>query len=133
MKTFHIIFFLISEISEIFTVYIEFLAIVENNITSLYPRKAGILCIMHGHHPRMHPCLRPQRFSCVQPTSHISFWISLKRCKWLAMAEIWPPYCFGSPGVKICCGESKMSKILTIVCVQAVGHSFFQIYFMFSA
>ena len=34
---------------------------------------------------------------------------------------------------KLCSGESKMSKILTIVCVQAVGHSFFQIYFIFSA
>ena len=39
--------------------------------------------------------------SCVQPTSHISFWISFELCKWLAMAEIWPPYSFGSPGVKI--------------------------------
>ena len=34
---------------------------------------------------------------------------------------------------KLCSGESKMSKILTFVCVQAVGHSFFQIYFIFSA
>ena len=31
---------------------------------------------------------------------------------------------------KLCSGES---KILTIACVQAVGHSFFQIYFIFSA
>ena len=52
-----------------------------------------------GHCLRLRPGL--QRFSCVQPTSHISFWISFKFCKWLAMAEIWPPYCFGSPGVKI--------------------------------
>ena len=59
----------------------------------LYPRKAGILWIMHGH--------RPQRFSCVQPTSHISFGISFKFCKWLAVVEIWPPRYFGSPGVKI--------------------------------
>ena len=42
--------------------------------------------------------------SCVQPKSHISFGfllISFKLGKWLAMAEIWPPYSFGSPGVKI--------------------------------
>ena len=29
--------------------------------------------------------------------------------------------------------ESQMSKIFTIACVQAVVHSFFQIYFIFSA
>ena len=52
--------------------------------------------------------------------------------KWLAMAEIWPPYCFGSPGVKIMFWGVKTSKILTVVCVQAEGHSFFQIYFVFS-
>ena len=46
-------------------------------------------------------CLHLQRFSCVKPASHISFWISFKLCKWLAMAEIWPPCSFGSPGVKI--------------------------------
>ena len=34
---------------------------------------------------------------------------------------------------KLCSGESKMSKVLTIASLQAVGHSFFQIYFMFSA
>ena len=34
---------------------------------------------------------------------------------------------------KLGSGESKMSKILTIACVQAVVHSFFQIYFIFSA
>ena len=39
--------------------------------------------------------------SGVQPTSHISFGISFKHCKWFAMAELWPPYCFGNPGVKI--------------------------------
>ena len=33
---------------------------------------------------------------------------------------------------KLCSGESKTSKCLTIACVQAVGHSFFQIYFIFS-
>ena len=58
------------------------------------PEKQGyVLRIMRGH--------RSQRFSCLQPTSHISFEISFKLCKWLAMAEIWPPYYFGSPGVKI--------------------------------
>ena len=47
--------------------------------------------------------------------------------------------CSGRPVIlvaqesKLCSGESKMSKSLTIVCVQAVGHSFFQIYFIFSA
>ena len=46
------------------------------------------------------------------------------------MAEIWPPYCFGNPGVKIMLWGV---KILTIVCVHAEGHSFFQIYFIFSA
>ena len=34
---------------------------------------------------------------------------------------------------KLGSGESKMSKILTIACVQSVVHSFFQIYFIFSA
>ena len=65
----------------------------------LYPRKVGILWITHGHRP--HPRLCPQRFSCVQPTSHISFGISFKLCMWLTMAEIWPPYYFGSPGITI--------------------------------
>ena len=50
---------------------------------------------MHGH--RLHQ----QTFSCVHPTSHISFWISFKLRKWLVMAEIWPPYSFGSPGIKV--------------------------------
>ena len=57
--------------------------------------KLGILWIMHGHRRR------PHRFSCVQPTSDSSFWISFKHCKWLAMAELWPPYSFDSAGVKI--------------------------------
>ena len=34
-------------------------------------------------------------------STYISFGISFKLCKWLAMAEIWSPYSFGSPGVKI--------------------------------
>ena len=34
---------------------------------------------------------------------------------------------------KLFSGESETSKILTIACVQAVGHSFFQIYFIVSA
>ena len=34
---------------------------------------------------------------------------------------------------KLGSGQSKMSKILTIACVQAVVHSFFQVYFIFSA
>ena len=67
----------------------------KNLIYLLYPSKAGILWITHGHRPR------PQRFSCVQPTSHISFGIYFKLFKWLTMVEIWPPYCFGRPGVKI--------------------------------
>ena len=45
--------------------------------------------------------------SCVQSTIHISFGIFLKVCKWLAMANIWPPYYFGSPGVKIMLMEVK--------------------------
>ena len=79
------------------------------------------------------PRLPPQRFSYTQPTSHISFGISFKLCKWLAMAEIWPPYTFGSPGVKIMLWGVKNVKTLTMACVQAVGNSFFQIYFIFSA
>ena len=77
------------------------------------------------------PHLRPQRFSCAQPSSHISFEISFKFYKWLAMAEILPPYSFGSPGVKVMLWGVKNVKILTIACVQAVGNSFFQIYFIF--
>ena len=50
---------------------------------------------------------------CVQPTSHISFGISFNLCKWLAMAQIWPPYYFGSPGVKIMLWGVKTSNILT--------------------
>ena len=34
---------------------------------------------------------------------------------------------------KLGSGESKMSEILTVACVEAVVHSFFQIYFIFSA
>ena len=34
---------------------------------------------------------------------------------------------------KLCSGESKTSKILTIACIQAIEHSFFQINFIFSA
>ena len=34
---------------------------------------------------------------------------------------------------QLCSGESNTSKILIIACVQAIGHSFFQIYFIFSA
>ena len=48
----------------------------------LYPRKAGILWIMHVHRP----C--PQRFSCLQPTSHISFGISFKLLHFEYYAEI---------------------------------------------
>ena len=60
-----------------------------------YLGKNGSRWITHSHRPW------PQRFSCVQPTSLISFGISFKLCKWLAIAEIWPPYYFGSTGVKI--------------------------------
>ena len=49
------------------------------------------------------------------------------------MAEIWPPYSFGSPVGKIMLKRVKTSNIFAIACVQAVGHSFFQIYFVFSA
>ena len=43
------------------------------------------------------------RSSCIflVVTSRISFGISLKFFKWLAMAEILPSYSFGSIGVKI--------------------------------
>ena len=34
---------------------------------------------------------------------------------------------------KLCSGQSKTSKIVTIACVQAGGYSFFQIYFIISA
>ena len=51
--------------------------------------------------------------SSVQPTSHISFWISSKLCKWLAIAEIWPPNSFGSPVVKfMLCGGKKVNFFL---------------------
>ena len=45
-------------------------------------------------------CYASAEISCVQHTSHFSLGISFKLCKWLAMAAIWPPYSFGSPGVK---------------------------------
>ena len=86
---------------------------------------------MHCH--RLRPRTRPQRFSYVQPTSHISVGISFKLCKWLAMAEIWPLHSFDSPGGKIILWGNKNVKNFDITCVQAVGHSFFQIYFIFSA
>ena len=35
--------------------------------------------------------------------------------------------------LKLCCGESKISIMLTIARVQAIGHSFFHIYFIFGA
>ena len=34
---------------------------------------------------------------------------------------------------KLCSGESKTSNVLTIACVQAIGHFFFHIYFIFGA
>ena len=47
--------------------------------------------------------------SCVQPKGHNSFEISFQLDKWLAMAEIWPPHSFGSPG-KIVLWEVKNVK-----------------------
>ena len=70
---------------------------------------------------------------CAQSTSHISFWIFFKLCKWLAMARTWPPYYFGSPGVKIMLMGVKKVKKFDYFYVQAIGHSFFQIYFIFGA
>ena len=35
----------------------------------------------------------------IQATFLLGFLLNF--CKWLDMAEIWPPYSFGSPGVKI--------------------------------
>ena len=72
--------------------------------------------------------------SYIQCTSHILLGIYFKLCKWLSVAEIWPPHSFGSPGVEIILwggGGSKTCKILASICVQAKGHSFFQIYFIF--
>ena len=66
--------------------------------------------------------------SCVQPTSHISFGICFKLGKWLAMPEIWPPYSFGSPGVKIILWGVKNIKHFDYCLVRAIGHSFFLIY-----
>ena len=71
---------------------ISHLAVTDVNCL-LHPRKAGILWIIQGHRRR------PQKFSFVQPTSHVSFGISFKM--WLAMTEIWIPYSFGSPGLGI--------------------------------
>ena len=70
-------------------------------------RKSGILWIMHGRcprrrrRPRRRPRTRPQRFPCVRAIGHISKGISFKLGRWVAMAEISPPYCFGTPRVKI--------------------------------
>ena len=85
----------------------------------------GILWIVHGH--------RPQRFSCVQPTSHISFGISFNFASGLLRQRSGHPIVLVGQESKLGSGESKMSKTLTIACVQAVVHSFFQIYFVFSA
>ena len=82
---------------------------------------------MHGHRPRR----RPQRFPCVQAIGHIFEGIYFKLGRWVAMAEISPPYRFDTPTVKIMT-QSKMSKILTHACVQATGHSSFLIFFIFS-
>ena len=43
-----------------------------------------------------------------------------------------PPILLVAQESQLCSGESKMSKVLIIACVQAVGHSFFQIHFIFS-
>ena len=88
----------------------------------LYSRNSGILWIMHGH------CPRPRRFSCVQPTGHISFWISLNFAGGLLCQRSGHPVILVAQELKLCSGESKMSKVLTIACVQAIGHSFFHIY-----
>ena len=69
---------------------------------------------------------------CVQPTKHISFGISFKLRKWLWQRSGHPIVLVGQES-KLGSGESKMSKILIIACVQAIGHSFCQIYFILSA
>ena len=75
-------------------------------------------------------CLRPQRFTCVQPTSHISFWIPLNFASGLLWQRSGYPILLVARELKLCFWES---KILTIACVQALGDSFFQIHFIFGA
>ena len=75
----------------------------------------------------------PQRFSCVQHTSHISLGFLLNFASGLLWQRSGHPIVLVGQESKLGSGESKMSKILIVACVQAVVHSFFQICFIFSA
>ena len=44
-----------------------------------------------------------------------------------------PPVLLVAQELKLCSGESKTSKMLTIACVQTTRHNFFDIYFIFGA
>ena len=88
---------------------------------------------MHGHHP--HLCTRPcpQRFLVfnLQVTFLLGFILNF--ASGLLLQRSCHPILLEPQESKLCYGESKTSKILTTASVQAVGHSFFQIYFIFSA
>ena len=84
------------------------------------PRKAGILWITHGHRVR-----RDFLVFNLQATFLLGFLLNFASALLCQRS--------GHPIVFVGSGESKMSKILTVACVQAVLHGFFQIYFIFSA
>ena len=89
-------------------------------MTLLYPRKAGILWITHGHRPRL------QRFSCVQLQTTFPLGFLLNFASGLLWQRSGHPIVLVGQESKLGSGESQMSKILTIACVQAVMHSFFR-------
>ena len=91
----------------------------------MYPRKAGILCVMHTPPPEIFLC------STYKPHFFWDFFETLQvACYGRDLATLFISVAEES---KLSSGESKTSKDWTIACVQAVRHSFFQIYFIFSA
>ena len=75
--------------------------------------KAGILWIMQGHHLHLYtgPC--PQRFSCVQPTSHSSLGFLLNFASALLWQRSGHPILLVAQESKLCSWESKTSKDFT--------------------
>ena len=71
--------------------------------------------------------------SCVQPTTTFLLGFLLNFASGLFWQRSGQPFVLVAQESKLCSGELKTSKILTIALVQAIGHSFFPIYFIFSA
>ena len=91
---------------------------------------------MHGHrqHPYMHPAIHVRRdFVVFHLPATFLFGFLLNFASGLLWKRYGHPILLVAQELKLCSGESKHQQILTIVCVQAGGHSFFQVYFIYGA